>query len=343
MTNDLLPRLQAAQSDEEREWLVMQFSLESVDPGMREAVWVAAIPHWFDGPFLTALLDEPEAEIGHILEKLVDLSFVEPFPGRGYNVHKRSRTLLLTHLWRENPDRYRNLSRRALAFAERQNHMDVAWRIEIIYHQLVAEPDNGVSLLVNTGWEWHSAPNFAYDKVEMLARAAREHADTGCLTPWGLGWTLFWEGLLDLDYQRLSSAKSKFLQIQTSIQVDPYLAAERALHLAAVYQSLNEYEAARQRFDEAIAIYRSVGDRLGEANCFRTLGTVRERRIFAYLRRYTWPMVRLWHESKAQQGWYPPPIWRSVIKLSCGRPISSTRKRLIRPCWCSLVLRFSAC
>ena len=134
-------------------------------------------------------------------------------------MHERSRTLLLTHLWQDNPDRYRDLSRRAMAYAECQDHTDIAWRIETIYHRLVAEPDSGLLDLRRTGWEWHDIPHCAYDKVEMLARAAREHADGGRLSPRSLGWTLFGEGLLDSDYTRFPSAKSKFLQIQTSAQV----------------------------------------------------------------------------------------------------------------------------
>ena len=276
MTGDLLTALQAADSDEAREWIVIQFSLAGLESPIREAVWIAAIPHWFDQHWLAAVLDQSLEETRPIFERLITLSYIELFPERGYNVHERTRRLLLTHLWQDHPDRYRELTRRAMTYAERQDQTDVAWRIETIYHRLVAEPDSGGSHLVNTGWEWHNPPNFAYDKVEMLARAAREHADAGRLIPRSLGWTLFWEGLLDLDYQRFSSAKSKFLQIQTSAQLDPSLAADRAFRLGSVHQVLDEYEAARQRFDEALAIYRSIGDRLGEANCLRSLGQIHQ-------------------------------------------------------------------
>ena len=62
MTGDILARLQAAQSDAEREWVLMEWSLANLEPEVRAAVWAAAIPHWFDAAFLAALLDKPLAE-----------------------------------------------------------------------------------------------------------------------------------------------------------------------------------------------------------------------------------------------------------------------------------------
>ncbi|MBK8049281.1 MAG: tetratricopeptide repeat protein [Anaerolineales bacterium] len=44
--------------------------------------------------------------------------------------------------------------------------------------------------------------------------------------------------------------------------------------LGDVHVRLAEYPAARQRCEEALPIYRAIGDRLGEANCIRSLGDV---------------------------------------------------------------------
>jgi hypothetical protein len=206
MSNNLLERLLAAQSDEDREWMTLEFSLERVAPLVREAVCAAAIPHWFDGHFLDALLDRPGFSHSPEFEDLVALSFVEPFPGRGYNIHERTRALLLDHVWRDEPDRYQKLSSRAADYCSGQNQADTIWRLEKIYHLLVAEPEQGATALQRTGWQWHYSPNFAYEKVEALGRAAREHAEGGRLSARGLGWTLFWEALLDYDYSRFQSA-----------------------------------------------------------------------------------------------------------------------------------------
>jgi len=132
MSGDLLARLQAARSDEEREWLVLQFNLESLDPALREAAQAAAIPHWFDAEFLAVILDRPADETRPLFERLIALSFVEPFPGRGHDVHERTRALLLNRLWQDDRERYREWSRRAAAYCERRDRSDPAWRIEAI-------------------------------------------------------------------------------------------------------------------------------------------------------------------------------------------------------------------
>ncbi len=53
---DLLARLQAATSEEEKGWMLMEFSLNQLPPTVREAVWAAAIPHQFDRELLGTLL-----------------------------------------------------------------------------------------------------------------------------------------------------------------------------------------------------------------------------------------------------------------------------------------------
>ena len=116
MNLDLLERLQAASSDEEREWIVLEFTLANLEPDVHDAVWVAAIPHWFDASFLAALLAKPLDATLPIYRRLTTLSFIEPFPERGHNVHERTRKLLLDHLWRDDAARFRLFSQRAADF-----------------------------------------------------------------------------------------------------------------------------------------------------------------------------------------------------------------------------------
>jgi tetratricopeptide (TPR) repeat protein len=271
MSDDLLTQLQAAQSDEEREWIVLQFSLNNLDPAVREAVWAAAIPHWFDAPFLSALLDNPGFASSEHFSSLLALSFIESFPGRGYNVHERTRALLLKRLWQDDREKYRTLSRRAADYCAWEES-DTLWRVETISHLLIADPDRGVSQLIDVGWEWHNSPNFAYNKVETLARAAREHADEGRLSERASAWTTFWEALLDSDYSRFLSAKKRFLEIP--LKIDQNLTVETTFRLGDVYLSLSETAKARACYEEALAIYRAMDAKLGEANCISLLGDV---------------------------------------------------------------------
>ena len=290
MSADLLERLQAAGSDAEREWIVMEVALANLQPDVAEAAWAAAIPHWFDAPFLAALLARPLAETQPIYNHLTSLSFVERFPERGHNIHERTRRLLLDRLWRDDAGRYRLLSRRAADFCARQDQADTSWRIETVYHLLVAEPEQGADELQGQGWTWHNPPHFAYDRVEALARASREHADAGRTSPRGLGWTQFWEALLEADYSRPQSARERFQRIQVDPNTDRYLAADVAFRLGSVHLALAEYPLARQRYEEAYPIYHAIGDRLNEANCIRSLGDV-------HLRLAEYPLARQRYEE----------------------------------------------
>ncbi len=274
MSDDLLSRLNRATSDEEKEWLVLQFNLEGLEAPLREAVQVAAIPHWFDVEFLAALLNQAVAITQPLFEKLTALSFIEPFPGHGYDVHERTRRLLLGRLWRDNPARYRQLSQRASTFCSKRKLDDSAWRIEFIYHLLTADPDAGADQMQATCAEWHGPPAFSYAKVDALASAAREHADAGRLNDRAIGWTLFWEGVLDFDYSRFPSAKNKLTQISIGVTRDAHLATERLFWLGTIHCVLNENEAARGRFKEALKIYRDIGNRQGEAACLWSLGDI---------------------------------------------------------------------
>jgi tetratricopeptide (TPR) repeat protein len=269
---DFLKALQAATSEAERDWLTMAFSLETLPPGVQATVWAAAVPHWFDRRLLAALL---ETDLG--LEEwkaLLGLSFVELYPGRGHALHERSRTLLLDRLWRTDPDRFRALSRRAAAYSARQDIRDPNWRIEAIYHRLVAEPEAGTGDLINTGWEWQNPPLFAYDQMQALARAAREHLDGGRLAERGAAWTLFWEAHLDTIYSRTTEAKAKLLQIRLDPEEDPYTAANCLKALGDVHLSRSEIQAARHRVEQARAIYQAIEEPIGQADGLRLLGLI---------------------------------------------------------------------
>ena len=272
MSTDLLSRLQAATSDEEREWVVLEFSLENLEKDVRDAVWVAAIPHWFNEDFLAALLQTSPSEVKNVYERMKELSFVELFPGRGYNVHERTRRLLLQEMWRDSRDRYLQLSQRALDYCAAQNQDDSIWRVEWLYHLLIADTDDGIYQLQWTGWDWNN--HFAYDKVETMSRAVREHANAARLTERGLAWTQFWEGLVELDYFRYRSAKERFLQINLSDANDRHLTAEVNIRLGDTYIMLDEYEHARSCYEEALPICRETGYVLGEVNCIKALGDV---------------------------------------------------------------------
>lgn len=143
---EFLARLQAEPSEAGRLWLTLEHGLNTLPAAVRDAVWAAAIPHWFDEPFLAALLGQAAYARLKAVEgwpALLDQSFVEPFPGRAYNVHERSRAVLLDRLRRTEPERFRELSRRAADYCAGQAENDAGWTIERIYHRLISDPAAG--------------------------------------------------------------------------------------------------------------------------------------------------------------------------------------------------------
>ncbi|MCW5209274.1 hypothetical protein VU10_03595 [Desulfobulbus sp. US1] len=56
---ELLEQLQACESQEERDWLSLRFSIAQLPKELQAAVRAAAVPRFFDRAFLNALLDQP--------------------------------------------------------------------------------------------------------------------------------------------------------------------------------------------------------------------------------------------------------------------------------------------
>ena len=273
MSDDLLARLQAAESAEERDWLVTEALLESLPAELRQAAWAAAVPHWFDAGILAALLEKPPEACDALHAELQALPFVEPFEVRdGHNVHEVTRTAMLEKLWSEHRDEYRNLSRRAAACFGGSDEAET--RIEEIYHLLIADPDAGADALYDQGWEWHNSPNFAYDLVYALAGAALEHAAAGRLDRQGMGAANLLAGTIDTLYSRNQEAMDRLEAAWQASDAGSQLRAGSTYRLGDVHRMLAEYAQARERYEEARALYAATGDRLGEANCIQALGDV---------------------------------------------------------------------
>lgn len=146
MIEDVFRRLQGAKSDEDREWLLLEMNMAQMSSEVQEAVWAAAVPHWFDIPYLAAVLAQPIEPL-QFWEQLITLSFVEPFPGRGYNIHERTRHLLLKQLWQTNPRLYREYSSRAESYCFSQKLKENNWYVEWVYHTLLSESTKQDSFL----------------------------------------------------------------------------------------------------------------------------------------------------------------------------------------------------
>ena len=271
---NLLDQLQACATQEERDWLALRFTLEQLPEPLRAAVQAAAVPRFFDCAFLNALLDQPldEAQFA----ELTGLSYIEPYPGEGrFNVHERSRKLLQEKLWQEDEALYREISRRAFAYCKQQDQNNLTWRIETIYHQLVAEPDKGAIVLNNTCVDWMNPPHFAYNKAESLLLSVREHVELKRFSEKAAQYFLLNQAKVDIRYSRYHEAKEVFRQVDVAASKDDkYLIINRLECLGKAHYLLSEVIEAQQYFKEALQLYKERGDSLQQANCLYYLGKV---------------------------------------------------------------------
>jgi len=271
--SDLLAHLQSARSEEEREWLVMRFSLDSLDPAVREAVWAAAIPRWFDQKFLAALLGQPDdASFSRMVEKLLTCSFVETFPGRGYNLHERTRALLLKQLWEYEKPRYRKLNRSAADYCSHQDASDPQWRVAELYHLLLADEDPDLEQFIQQGIEWKN--QFQYATVEALVRPLIIESEANRVNPQAAAWAYLLQGRSDGFYSRYEAAKSNLKKSLDLNSENPILRAETLYALGNVCYMLDEYDDARQFLEEGQALNQKAEAPGGEANCLVVLGQI---------------------------------------------------------------------
>ncbi|MCX7093694.1 MAG: tetratricopeptide repeat protein [Methylobacter sp.] len=270
---DFLSKLQNA-DESERDWLVMEFSLQNLSETLRQAVWAAAIPHWFDRDFLNAVLTNPLKDSD--FQALTELSFVEVYPERGFNVHERSRNLLLTQLWATNKTRYQKLSKRAAAYCKKQDQSVTAWRVETIYHSLLADNLRAKDDFIKQGLEWHDS--FQFDKLESLIQIVLEAENGGKLTRETgdiVGYAHSFQAAIDIRYYRHESAIKHLKFALTQKTQSKVLKADCFLDLGRVHYCLGEYIQARNCYQQALTIYQRIKDGLlGKANCIELLGMV---------------------------------------------------------------------
>jgi len=265
---DFLSELQNA-NESERDWLVMEFSLQNLSEVLRQAVLAAAIPHWFDHAYLNAVLGFPLKD--EDFSALTELSFVEVFPERGFNVHERSRNLLLDYLWKNNKARYQKLSKQASAFCKKQDQTIAAWRVESIYHGLLANHTTAKDSFIEQGLNWLN--RFQHDSLEHLTQVVLAPVNSGKLSGEVAAWAAFLQAQIDILYSRYSSARD-FLQLTLKQKNNKFLVSSCIKSLGDIHSHLAEYDQARHCYQQAQSIFRQNKSRSGEAECIRALASI---------------------------------------------------------------------
>ena len=271
---NLLERLNAAPTEKEREWLVLQLTLNGLTPDVREALWAAAVPHSFDISLLAALLQCAEDKATPLYKALCQLSLVEPFPGTRHNVHERSRDLLLERLWADDRPRFQELHNCAYLFYAERRQDNFSQLVEYFYHWLLSGQDEHLATEEFSSKCIALHNSFAYHQREALVQPLEREARAGRLIGEAAAWSYLFTGQSCIQYSDNFAAKEVLTKALPLSGRNKGLKANCIQALGDVHYMLDEYELAHGRYQEAQPLYREIGDKLGEANCIQALGDV---------------------------------------------------------------------
>ncbi|MCB8924634.1 MAG: NACHT domain-containing protein [Ardenticatenaceae bacterium] len=274
MNPELLERLSQASSASEREVIIFEMSLAALSAELQAAVQAAAVPHWFDVLFLDALL---AAESDELYDQLLRLSFVEQVPGKGYAVHERTRKLLLQQLWHNEPDYFRELSRRAAnSCAGRESQLALSdWQAEMVYHQLVSDPEAGIDGLRQLATQWANYQFHTYDEIEYTLRLAQEQLEAGRLENVATDWVWLWQAKLALLLEQPDQAAEPLNQITTSGEDDLRLAAEVA-ETQGDLLALTDADGLADAWARAFTLYSQLPEQSGRLDAYLVAEKMRQ-------------------------------------------------------------------
>jgi tetratricopeptide (TPR) repeat protein len=264
--------LQAAQGDPAKLVLVtvdLAFpELPSAERfALMETLEAAAIPHWCDPGILGTLLEIRPEESDIRFARLRKLTVVEPFPARGesvVNIHEAARHALRRRLDRENPKRFRALSRRVQAALPAISDETAApyLRIEALYHRFISDPKRVAEKCGAVFHEWKAAGQL--EPLLALRTMLEELINREEWTlPSGLarGAALYYLARIRLGYRRVSD-EGKMTEDLARKAVAEFKAAKegrRTLRARAVLGNVLEREATSDKeLEDALTEYDAV-------------------------------------------------------------------------------------
>ena len=279
MSNSLLARLEQAKTDEERSWIVTESLLSTLSPELTATAWAAAIPHWFDIEILAALRPELRTHASQLYAELLALPFVEVFPERGHNVHELTRRMMLDRLWHENRSEFIALSERAAKYFSGSSEPKVSIdrpeiQIEWLYHLIVVDREWKGSELWDLAQKWLN--DFRIAEIGSLMRALLEQIAADRVATPAKAETYFFAGKTEFKSYKAAEALERYeAALALYRDIGARLGEANSLQaIGDVLQFLKRSTEALERYEAALAFYRDIGDRLGEANTLKAIGDV---------------------------------------------------------------------
>lgn len=203
MNTDILNELKNAQNDTDREWAIFNFSIQNLDSYVRETAWISAIPNFFDFDLLNAISD-------HLISKeqfeiITNLSFVEYFPGRGFNIHERTRNLIIFYMWKQHPEKFKAVTAKIIEYYRKFPINNNIIDFEKKYHLAILNPSIFLQELIEKGNYY--CDNRLYGELENLILPMMNNIKKGIITGEIAAWVQYFKARIDIDFFQYGRAR----------------------------------------------------------------------------------------------------------------------------------------
>jgi tetratricopeptide (TPR) repeat protein len=263
-SSEALQLLAQAKGDDEKITLASVEIAVSSQPSerqdqVREAVYAAAVPHWFNEIVLARTLDVAPTVAAEIYAVLKTFSFVEPFPRyQAHNIHERSRSHLLAFLNREAKEKYQLYSHRCFECFRKGD--DPHQQIEAAYHLLVSSPGDGARTIARLYDYWNG--HGGWEVLQALAAPLEEHVQFQRLRNGSLAMTLGILASIRAPYQPLERSE---VLLREAGEIFRSLGSDRELsivhnRLGDIQRARGDLAGAERSFNAAMEIAKKLAE-----------------------------------------------------------------------------------
>ena len=266
--DQLLIELANANTDAEKSWISLQFNLGNQPDVVRNAVFAASVPHWFDQPMLEYLLESKFSKAE--FESLVQLPYIERYDENSWNVHDKTRLLLLRHLSKLGNSIFKRFSRKSAAWARKRQAVSPIWTIEAVYHSVLAGENESADFFVQTAIRLLNSRRDTY--LEILTQQMLEATDADLVSTDIIAWCWYFIASLDLIAGRIGESESAVERASAINAANPQLNAECKLLVGQIYMRRGRPRDALTQFERAGSKFREINQVVGQANSISCLG-----------------------------------------------------------------------
>jgi len=257
--------------------------INALPADLKDLVWLAAIPHWFDAGLL-AVLDSPHVAPARetLFTRLTSLDIVEEVPGRGWRVQPDVRAHVLNDWWFSQIERYRLMAQRAAELFKQRGGDEND--IESVYHWMVVysyDTEMVAERWLEVGDRLKANGNF--NQVYQLIQASLEHLAGGRLTQGMMDLVIAWgHGCGGALERRARNIRNEDLEAAAHdfdfacsfyrLLNDPWKEEITRLRQADCLVDARNYDEAIYLAQTALETFREYNDPVGIARSYAVLG-----------------------------------------------------------------------